>query len=135
MTAKAGRGVDAAESDNESGVIVVVGKFERNKDTVQEMTESAANHVGKIAVIIAGAVTGFRTESKCARQRRRQVRTGLSVKSSTASSRTADVREPLTFDFCGSRSRRNHTSYRGPPVVRRVALGFVRGEGLRFKQT
>ena len=56
MTAKAGRGVDAAESDNESGVIVVVGKFERNKDTVQEMTESAANHVGKIAVSIAGAV-------------------------------------------------------------------------------
>ncbi|MGA9870503.1 MAG: hypothetical protein WBQ44_05075 [Rhodococcus sp. (in: high G+C Gram-positive bacteria)] len=34
----------------------MVGKFERNKDTVQEITESAANHVGKIAVIIAGAV-------------------------------------------------------------------------------
>ncbi|NIL78976.1 hypothetical protein RhoFasB10_05164 [Rhodococcus sp. B10] len=34
----------------------VVGKFERNKDTVQELTESAAGHVGKIAVIIAGAV-------------------------------------------------------------------------------
>ena len=34
----------------------VVGKFERNKDTIQELTESAATHVGKIAVIIAGAV-------------------------------------------------------------------------------
>ncbi|PTR31928.1 hypothetical protein C8K36_101971 [Rhodococcus sp. OK519] len=34
----------------------MVGKFERSKDTVQELTESAATHVGKIAVIIAGAV-------------------------------------------------------------------------------
>ncbi len=34
----------------------MVGKFERNKDTVQEMTESAAMHVGRIAVIIATAV-------------------------------------------------------------------------------
>ncbi len=46
----------AIGSNTESGVVVVVGKFERNKDTVQELTESAANHVGKIAVIIAGAV-------------------------------------------------------------------------------
>ncbi len=30
--------------------------FERNKDTVQEMTESAATHVGNIAGIITGAV-------------------------------------------------------------------------------
>ncbi|AMY18348.1 hypothetical protein R4172_13910 [Rhodococcus kroppenstedtii] len=34
----------------------MVGKFERNKDTVQELTESAAMHVGRIAVIIATAV-------------------------------------------------------------------------------
>lgn len=46
----------AVGPESESGVVVVVGKFERNKDTVQELTESAANHVGKIAVIIAGAV-------------------------------------------------------------------------------
>jgi hypothetical protein len=34
----------------------VVGKFESNKDMVQEIAESAATHVGKIATIIAGAV-------------------------------------------------------------------------------
>ncbi|MBH0123123.1 MULTISPECIES: hypothetical protein [unclassified Rhodococcus (in: high G+C Gram-positive bacteria)] len=34
----------------------MVGRFERNKDTVQELTESAATHVGNIAGIIAGAV-------------------------------------------------------------------------------
>ncbi|EID80681.1 MULTISPECIES: hypothetical protein [Rhodococcus] len=34
----------------------MVGKFERRKDTVQELTESAATHVGHIATIIAGAV-------------------------------------------------------------------------------
>ncbi|EOM76483.1 hypothetical protein DW322_17000 [Rhodococcus rhodnii] len=34
----------------------MVGKFERRKDTVQELAESAATHVGQIAVIIAGAV-------------------------------------------------------------------------------
>ena len=34
----------------------MVGRFERNKDTVQEMTESAAAHVGAIAGIITGAV-------------------------------------------------------------------------------
>ena len=34
----------------------MVGSFERNKDTVQEITESAATHVGAIAGIIAGAV-------------------------------------------------------------------------------
>ncbi|MGC0363253.1 hypothetical protein ABH922_001237 [Rhodococcus sp. 27YEA15] len=34
----------------------MVGKFERGKDTVQELTESAADHVGTIAKIIAGAV-------------------------------------------------------------------------------
>lgn len=34
----------------------MVGKFERRKDTIQELTESAASHVGSIAVIIAGAV-------------------------------------------------------------------------------
>lgn len=34
----------------------MVGKFERNKDTIQELTESAATHVGAIAGIIAGAV-------------------------------------------------------------------------------
>ncbi|MGF7123607.1 hypothetical protein AB4Z09_10510 [Rhodococcus sp. TAF43] len=34
----------------------MVGKFERGKDTVQDITESAATHVGRIAVIITGAV-------------------------------------------------------------------------------
>jgi len=34
----------------------MVGKFERNKDTIQEMTESAATRVGAIAGIITGAV-------------------------------------------------------------------------------
>lgn len=34
----------------------MVGKFERRKDTVQELTESAASHVGRIATIITGAV-------------------------------------------------------------------------------
>jgi hypothetical protein len=34
----------------------MVGKFERNKDLVQELTESAAHHVGSIATIITGAV-------------------------------------------------------------------------------
>lgn len=34
----------------------MVGKFESNKDLVQEIAESAATHVGKIATIIAGAV-------------------------------------------------------------------------------
>ncbi|NLV80660.1 MAG: hypothetical protein GXY65_15250 [Rhodococcus sp.] len=34
----------------------MVGRFERNKDTVQEMTESAATHVGAITGIITGAV-------------------------------------------------------------------------------
>ncbi|NLU83988.1 hypothetical protein [Rhodococcus sp. HNM0569] len=34
----------------------MVGKFERRKDTVQEITESAATHVGRIATIVTGAV-------------------------------------------------------------------------------
>jgi hypothetical protein len=34
----------------------MVSDFEAAKDTVQEATESAANHVGRIAVIITGAV-------------------------------------------------------------------------------
>lgn len=34
----------------------MVGKFERNKDVIQEVTESTATHVGAIASIIAGAV-------------------------------------------------------------------------------
>ncbi|MCD2109989.1 hypothetical protein ACLBYD_18310 [Rhodococcus sp. C26F] len=34
----------------------MVGRFERNKDTIQEVTESAATHVGAIAGIITGAV-------------------------------------------------------------------------------
>ncbi|WP_072802696.1 hypothetical protein [Rhodococcoides yunnanense] len=40
----------------------MVGKFERNKDTIQELTESAATHVGKIAVIVAGAVRDITRE-------------------------------------------------------------------------
>ena len=34
----------------------MVGKFEIGKDAVQELTESAAAHVGRIATIITGAV-------------------------------------------------------------------------------
>jgi hypothetical protein len=34
----------------------VVGRFEVAKDTAQVLTESAAVHVGKIAVILSGAV-------------------------------------------------------------------------------
>ena len=34
----------------------MVSTFERRKDTVQEITESGAEHVGRIAMIIAGAV-------------------------------------------------------------------------------
>jgi hypothetical protein len=34
----------------------VVSKFEATKDTAQVLTESAASHVGRIAMIITGAV-------------------------------------------------------------------------------
>jgi len=34
----------------------MVGKFEIGKDAVQELTESAATHVGRIATIITAAV-------------------------------------------------------------------------------
>jgi Flp pilus assembly pilin Flp len=36
----------------------MVGKFESGKDTVQQLAESAAVHVGRITVIITGAVVG-----------------------------------------------------------------------------
>ena len=41
------------------GAVLVVGRFERNKDTVQDFTESAATHVGRIVVIIAGSPPGI----------------------------------------------------------------------------
>ena len=34
----------------------MIGKFEIGKDTVQVLTESAASHIGRIAIIITGAV-------------------------------------------------------------------------------
>jgi hypothetical protein len=34
----------------------VISRSETTKDTVQVLTESAANHVGRIATIITGAV-------------------------------------------------------------------------------
>ena len=34
----------------------MVGKFEVAKDTAQVLTESAAQHVGRIATIVTGAV-------------------------------------------------------------------------------
>ncbi|SDC59300.1 hypothetical protein [Actinokineospora iranica] len=34
----------------------MVSEFERTKDTIQEMTETAATHVGRIAQIITSAV-------------------------------------------------------------------------------
>ena len=40
----------------------MVGQFERNKDTVQEITESVAQHVGKIATIIGDAVVQIARE-------------------------------------------------------------------------
>ncbi|SNR45561.1 hypothetical protein SAMN06265360_106142 [Haloechinothrix alba] len=40
----------------------MVGQFERNKDTVQEITESAATHVGNIASIITSAVRDITRE-------------------------------------------------------------------------
>lgn len=40
----------------------MVGRFERTKDTVQELTESAATHVGNIATIITDAVSKIARE-------------------------------------------------------------------------
>ena len=40
----------------------MVGRFEVAKDTVQVLTESAATHVGKIAIIVTGAVRGVAHE-------------------------------------------------------------------------
>lgn len=40
----------------------MVGQFERNKDTVQEITESTARHVGNIAQIIGDAVVRIARE-------------------------------------------------------------------------
>lgn len=40
----------------------MVGQFERNKDTVQEITESCARHVGNIAQIIGDAVVKIARE-------------------------------------------------------------------------
>ncbi|GGC67623.1 hypothetical protein IEU95_03240 [Hoyosella rhizosphaerae] len=40
----------------------MVGKIERNKDVVQQLVESAATHVGRITVIITGAVAGVARE-------------------------------------------------------------------------
>jgi len=41
----------------------MVGRFESGKDTVQVLTESAATHVGKIAMIITGAVRDIARET------------------------------------------------------------------------
>ncbi|MFB9930877.1 hypothetical protein ACFORO_33360 [Amycolatopsis halotolerans] len=41
----------------------MVGPFESGKDTVQELTESAANHIGNIATIITGAVRDIARET------------------------------------------------------------------------
>jgi hypothetical protein len=40
----------------------VLSRFEIAKDTVQELTESAATHVGRIAAILAGAVREVSSE-------------------------------------------------------------------------
>jgi len=40
----------------------MVGKFERRKDTMQELTESGVNTVGHIATIITGAVRDITCE-------------------------------------------------------------------------
>lgn len=41
----------------------MVGQFERGKDTVQVLTETAATHVGRIATIITGAVRDVAKET------------------------------------------------------------------------
>ncbi|MDT8915397.1 hypothetical protein [Amycolatopsis sp. PS_44_ISF1] len=41
----------------------MVGQFESGKDTVQELTESAATHIGAIATIITGAVRDIARET------------------------------------------------------------------------
>ena len=41
----------------------MVGQFESGKDTVQVLTESAATHIGKIAMIITGAVRDVARET------------------------------------------------------------------------
>lgn len=40
----------------------MVDRIERNKDLIQELVESTANHVGQIATIITGAVAGAARE-------------------------------------------------------------------------
>ncbi|MCW4352115.1 hypothetical protein ONR57_02245 [Hoyosella sp. YIM 151337] len=40
----------------------MVGKLERGKDVTQQLVESAATHVGRITVIITGAVAGVARE-------------------------------------------------------------------------
>jgi hypothetical protein len=42
---------------------MMVGQFERDKDVVQVITESAATHVGNIAVIITGAIRSVAKET------------------------------------------------------------------------
>jgi hypothetical protein len=42
---------------------MMVGQFERDKDVVQVITESAATHVGNIAVIITGAIRNVAKET------------------------------------------------------------------------
>jgi hypothetical protein len=41
----------------------MVGQFEREKDTLQVITESAATHVGNIASIITGAIRDIARET------------------------------------------------------------------------
>ncbi|RZQ64864.1 hypothetical protein [Amycolatopsis suaedae] len=41
----------------------MVGEYERTKDTVQVLTESAATHIGNIASIITAAVRGVARET------------------------------------------------------------------------
>lgn len=40
----------------------MVGKLERSKDVTQQLVESAATHVGRITVIVTGAVAGVARE-------------------------------------------------------------------------
>ncbi|HVW41899.1 MAG TPA: hypothetical protein VHC18_11185 [Amycolatopsis sp.] len=41
----------------------MVGQFERGKDTVQVLTETAATHLGAIATILTGAVRDIARET------------------------------------------------------------------------
>lgn len=70
----------------------MVGKFERRKDVLQELTESGANTIGHIATIVTGAVRdvtreigGFVTDA-------------IEMREATVKARTDEVHGPAADD-------------------------------------